>query len=83
MPEESSSGDFTNRREVIVRTNLKPGYYVIIPATFFPDTETNFMIRVFSLQPFILKEIKNENDDEFSRKLPEVPENNNNNNNTG
>lgn len=58
MPEEISSGDFTNSREIIIRTHFAPGDYVIIPATFYPDCETNFLIRVFALKPFQLSEIK-------------------------
>ncbi|KAK6625532.1 hypothetical protein RUM43_005831 [Polyplax serrata] len=57
IPEESNSGDFTDCREVILRIDLEPGYYVIIPATFHPDSETNFMIRVFALRPFTLAEM--------------------------
>lgn len=57
MAEEGRSGDFIDSREVILRTNLEPGYYVIVPATFNPDSETNFMLRVFALRPFTLTEI--------------------------
>ncbi|XP_063848064.1 calpain-9-like isoform X2 [Scylla paramamosain] len=52
--EESSSGVYINYREVLARLELAPGSYVIIPATFTPDTPGQFMVRVYSPKPFHL-----------------------------
>ena len=47
-----TSGTYINYREVICRLELKPGKYMIIPATFEPDVEARFMIRVYSPKYF-------------------------------
>lgn len=39
---------FINLREVSFRFKLLPGYYLIVPATFDPDEDGEFLIRVFS-----------------------------------
>jgi len=39
---------FINYREVSARYKFLPGYYLIVPATFDPDEEGEFLIRVFS-----------------------------------
>ncbi|XP_067008228.2 calpain-A [Anabrus simplex] len=57
VPEEGSSGVFTNSREVLGRFELEPGTYVIIPSTFYPDRSRNFMLRVFALKPFTLEKL--------------------------
>ena len=36
------------RRETVKRFNLKPGAYKIIPSTFEPNQESEFLLRVFS-----------------------------------
>ncbi|XP_061588137.1 calpain-10 isoform X1 [Cololabis saira] len=35
-------------REVVLRTQLQPGYYLLIPSTYQPQAEAHFLIRVFS-----------------------------------
>ncbi|KAK3859138.1 hypothetical protein Pcinc_034716 [Petrolisthes cinctipes] len=42
--EEACSGTYINFREVLTRVELEPGDYVIIPATFLPDSPGHFMI---------------------------------------
>ena len=36
------------KRETVKRFNLKPGAYKIIPSTFEPNQESEFLLRVFS-----------------------------------
>ncbi|CAG0885337.1 unnamed protein product [Darwinula stevensoni] len=52
--ETGSYGAFINYREIYRRLELKPGHYVIVPATFMPDCEAGFMIRVYAAKPFQL-----------------------------
>ena len=42
------SPSFINYREVVTRFKLKPGSYVVIPSTFEPDEEGDFLLRIFS-----------------------------------
>jgi len=39
---------FTNLREVTVHSQLEPGEYVVIPCTFHPNQQTNFLLRIFT-----------------------------------
>lgn len=55
--ETAKSGDYINYREVAARLELKPGHYVILPATFTADVPGTFMIRVFSAGNFQLKKL--------------------------
>ncbi|XP_065091820.1 calpain-A-like isoform X4 [Ochlerotatus camptorhynchus] len=47
---------FVNLREVTYRFRLDPGTYVVIPSTFDPNVEGEFMIRVFSECPDCMTE---------------------------
>ena len=40
--------DFINSREVTKRATLPPGKYVIVPCTFRPNEECQFVLRIFS-----------------------------------
>ena len=42
------SKSFINLREVVGRFKLEPGSYIVIPSTFEPDQEGDFLLRVFS-----------------------------------
>ncbi|XP_059080001.1 calpain clp-1-like [Tigriopus californicus] len=53
-----TSGPYINYREVFARFELLPGSYIIIPATFESNIESNFMVRVFSGAKFSLSRIK-------------------------
>ena len=44
---EAKAG-FTNKSEISGRFHLKPGHYVIIPSTFNPDVDGEFLLRIFS-----------------------------------
>ena len=46
--EVGTSGPYINYREVFSRFELLPGKYVVIPATFEPNSPGHFMIRVFN-----------------------------------
>jgi calpain len=39
---------FTNLREISGRHQLEPGFYAVIPSTFQPHEEGDFLLRVFS-----------------------------------
>ena len=50
------SGTFTNSREVSGRFSLEPGKYLIVPSTFEPNEEGDFLIRVFSESKYTFEE---------------------------
>lgn len=48
IQEKAHSGVFTNRRSVFDRFTLNTGSYVIIPSTFDPGQEREFLLRLFT-----------------------------------
>lgn len=51
---------FVNLREVCGRHKLKPGQYAIIPSTFNPNEEGDFMLRIFSEKAQTTQELDEE-----------------------
>ena len=47
----AKSPSFVNLREITGRHKLKPGNYFIIPSTFDPNSEGDFLLRVFTEKP--------------------------------
>ena len=54
-----TSGSYINYREVFGRFTLMKGSYVVIPATFLPNIEAEFLLRIFSQEKIKLEEIQN------------------------
>ena len=43
-----SISEFTNTREVVLKLKVVPGTYLIVPSTFNPNEEGQFIIRTFT-----------------------------------
>lgn len=45
------TNSFTKLREISCRYSLPPGEYVLVPSTFHPRQEAEFLLRIFSEKP--------------------------------
>ena len=43
-----SSGKYVNKKQVTKRFTVRPGVYVLIPSTYDPNEEGEFLLRVFT-----------------------------------
>ena len=48
--EKAASSIFINSREVFNKLELDPGRYVVIPSTFDPNNDGEFMLRIYTEQ---------------------------------
>nr|CAB3227594.1 calpain-A-like [Phallusia mammillata] len=55
--EVMSSGSYINRREVTITGLLSPGYYVIVPSTFYASKSGTFLLRIFTEKPVDLEQL--------------------------
>ena len=65
---DARSPSYINMREISDHHKLPPGHYVVVPTTFEPDTEGDFILRVFSEKPDEVQEI----DDQVGTTEPKV-----------
>ncbi|CAH8477508.1 unnamed protein product [Schistosoma intercalatum] len=56
-----AKSQFINTREVTAQFRVPPGSYVIIPSTFDPNIEANFVLRVFSQTSITEQELDEDN----------------------
>lgn len=54
----ATSGNYINYREVFGRFTLPKGTFIIIPATFIPQTPAEYLLRIFSQEKITLEELK-------------------------
>ena len=53
----ATSGSYINYREIFGRFILFQGDYIVIPATFAPNTEAEYLLRIFSQEKITLTEL--------------------------
>lgn len=46
--EKAGSSIFINAREVFTKLELDPGRYVVVPSTFDPNNDGEFMLRIYT-----------------------------------
>lgn len=54
----ATSGTFINYREIFGRFSLPFGAFIVVPATFKPDINAEFLLRIFSQDKANLEELK-------------------------
>ena len=52
-----TSGSYINYREIFGRYSMPRGTYIVIPATFAPNTSADFLLRVYSQEKITLEPI--------------------------
>ena len=57
--EKAASSIFINAREVFTKLELDPGRYVVVPSTFDPNNEGEFMLRIYTEKKAKAKWVKN------------------------
>ncbi|XP_066282225.1 calpain-3-like isoform X2 [Branchiostoma lanceolatum] len=67
------SPSFINTREICGRYKLPPGEYVIIPSTFEPEEESEFMLRIYTEKSVETKEIDDETQVVTIPQVPKTP----------
>ncbi|CAB4021139.1 calpain-5-like [Paramuricea clavata] len=60
--EKAGSSIFINAREVFTKLELDPGRYVVVPSTFDPNNEGEFMLRIYTEKKAKAKELTRHND---------------------
>ncbi|XP_054852325.1 calpain-6 [Eublepharis macularius] len=58
IQEKVATSNYIDMRTVFLKVLLKRGRYVLIPTTFSPGVETEFMLRIFTDVPSKLRELK-------------------------
>ncbi|KAM7419853.1 hypothetical protein PAMA_016792 [Pampus argenteus] len=74
-PSKARSRTYINMREVTERFTLPPGKYLLVPTTFQPHHEANFLIRIFSEKAAEAQEMGNDVDADLpDPPMPSAPE---------
>jgi len=60
VAKSGGSAPFINMREVCGRHKLTPGEYVVVPSTFDPNNDGEFLLRMYTEKPFVSNEMDEE-----------------------